>query len=100
MKKILLFSLISSFLYVTLILSHVHNHPLDEPGDETCPAYIISSTINGEQLPLGLSDVADLEFSGDYLSLFKDPLESQNSNTSQSKRAPPALSQATVSSFL
>ncbi len=89
MKKVLIFSLISGYLFMALILSHEHNHPLTQAGDDTCPAYIISSVIFSEDLPAGLSEVATVEFTGTYLPLCPAVLNPQTVPVHETNRAPP-----------
>ena len=90
MKKVLTIGLISGYLFMTLVLSHEHNHPLTQAEDDSCPAYIISSVILSEDVPAGLSEVAAIEFNGIFLQVPPATLNSQTVLIQRSNRAPPA----------
>ncbi len=90
MKRLVTLQLIAGYLFMTLVLSHVHNHPLTEPENDSCPAFIISSIVNSDDVPTGLTQVASVEFTGTYLTLFPSVLDSQTTIYHSSDRAPPA----------
>jgi len=74
---------------MTLILSHVHNHPLNQAENDSCPAYIIASTVNSDMVPSGLTEITSTEFNGTYLSVFTLTLYSQTVSIHRINRAPP-----------
>lgn len=89
MKKLLTIGLLSGYLFMALVLSHIHNHPLTEAGDDSCPAYIIATVMFSENLPVGLSDIAAIEFNGLFLQIASEILNPQKAPVHHSNRAPP-----------
>jgi hypothetical protein len=89
MKRLVTLQLIVGYLFMTLILSHVHNHPLTEPENDSCPAFIISSVLNSDDVPTDLTQVAAMEFTGTYIPLFTSVLYPQTTIYFSPKRAPP-----------
>ncbi len=91
MKKTLTIGLISGYLFMALVLSHVHNHPLTQAENDSCPAYIIASVVFSESVPIDLSEVAAVEFNGIFLSIPPAALNPQTVLIYHSNRAPPAF---------
>ncbi len=91
MKRLVTIQLIAGYLFATLILSHVHNHPLSEPENDTCPAFIIASVVNSDDVPTNLNQVEAPAFSGAVLQILPSELHSQITLFRTSNRAPPVL---------
>ncbi len=90
MKRLFTIQLIAGYLFVTLFLSQVHNHPLTEPEKDSCPAFIIATVVNSDDVPTGLSQVTGIEFTGVCLPLVRSVLSSQPIYFHTTDRAPPA----------
>ncbi len=50
-KKIFAVALIGLFLFLVAVESHVHNHSLWQGENDSCPAYILSFTVNADSIP-------------------------------------------------
>ena len=50
-KKWLSFALVGLFLFLISVEVQVHNHPLWQKENNSCPAYILSLTVHAEQIP-------------------------------------------------
>ncbi len=89
MKKILTIGLLSGYLFMALVLSHVHNHPVTQAENDSCPAHIIASVVFSESVPIDLSEVAAVEFNGIFLFIPSATLYPQTVLLHHSNRAPP-----------
>ena len=50
-KKWLSFALVGLFLFLISVEVQVHNHPLWQKENNSCPAYILSLTVHADQIP-------------------------------------------------
>jgi len=86
-KTIALFS-IAFYLILALVLSHVHNHPIFDGENDSCPAYIIAISVSADQVPAMEADPTWLRVLLTITPL-EEPSVSQNVCTSFRKRGPP-----------